>query len=679
MAAAKLSENRLISLVMDHRNDCVQSEQRWKEAFYRWEAQYYMKYLAEQLATRKSDSQSKNTFRSSQYIGYAHAQIETAVAKSLVGLWAKFPPFEVDPEGGMSFEDANVVKALHAHSFRMDKMYPKSRRALRFLYIYGTVPWKHLWCEKYIREGTMMPTMVEGPEGPVYDYTTVASNKLVYEGPESLVVDPYNFHIDPLAESVDTARFILEDFIRSGDQIEELMAQGLYNKIKLSEVGTHVAAPHEQNYRQRRQDVIGSNEAQQSSAESDDLSSGLYDVTEHWTDDRIVTIIGTFGGAQKVLRDRPNPFLHGKKPYTLWQYIDLAGETWGLPMSRQLEGPQSELNMIRRMRSDALLQSLRRMWRASPAARSRIREADLVYRPEGIVYANKDEIEALDSPQLNLFSYKEEDVLRADGDFITGITDVVRGSAAPSTTATVGQLNANFATDRLSMSLDNIADGFDEMLTIRHQLFRQFVSQDQVVHVAGREGLKLQTAGVEVIRNNYGFRFICGRGMGQREVQRTHLLNLLTIAAQNPQVGLRIDFDKLITDVCATFDALPDPTRYLLTQSWQSIPQETELMVMMTGVPMPVNLNDNHVEHLQVIAQFTDSPQYESVPPEIKQIIEEHGKQHIPLAQNQLAAMQATGASGSPKRPMIPGAATNDADVMKTINRQNAPQVAPNA
>lgn len=676
-----MAESKVISLVMDHRMEAYQSEQRWKEAFYRWEAQFYMKYLAENVVTRKSDSQSKTPFRSSQYIGYAHAQIETAVAKSLIGMWSKFPPFEVDPGAGRSFDDANVIKALHGHSLRKDKMYRKTRQALRFLFIYGIVPFKHVWDEQWVYEGQRVPVMTGTDEdgNDIWSYTTSRRPKVMYEGPTTMIVDPYSWHIDPLAESLETARYVVEDFLRSGDQIKALMQSGIYRKIDLKKVDYHTTTQHEQNYRQRRQNVIGSNEPQQASTEGDEIASGMYDLCEHWTDDEVITLVGTFGGNQKVLRQDPNPFHHGKKPYTMWQYLDLANEVWAMPMSRQLEGVQSELNMIRRMRSDALLQSLRRMWRASPGARSRIRESDLVFRPNGIVYADKDELEPLDGPQLEIFSYREEEILRQDADIQTGITDVVRGTAAPSTTATVGQLNANFATDRLSMTLDNLADGWDEILSIRHQLYRQFVSQAQVVKVAGADGLKLITAEAEQIRGEYDFRFICGRGMGAREVQRTQLLNMLTIAAQNPQVGLRVDFDKLIVDTFATFDALPDPTKYLLKQPWQEIPQEQELMVMLTGVAMPVNVNDNHLGHLQYLAEIEGTGQLDNLPPEIRQLVDEHWKEHVPFLQNMLASQQGTGASGSPKRPMLPGAATEEADVLKAVNRQNAPMVAPNA
>ena len=80
---------------------------------------------------------------------------------------------------------------------------------------------------------------------------------------------------------------------------------------------------------------------------------------------------------------------------------------------------------------------------------------------------------------------------------------MVRGSAAPSTTATVGTLNAQFATDRLSMTLDSVADGFDEMLTMRHQLYRQFATRDQMVQIAGPEGVQSVNVPISRIRGNY--------------------------------------------------------------------------------------------------------------------------------------------------------------------------------
>jgi hypothetical protein len=674
----KIERAKLISTVMDHRAAAIQAEQAWKDRFYEWEAMFFMRYLSQQLATRKSNAQDRNKgLRSTQYIGYAHAQIETSVAKCLNSLFSKQPPFEVDPEGGFSFEDANLIKSLHAHSFRQDRMFKKTRQALRFFFIYGVVPFKHLWDERWVHEGERVahPAGIDDEGHLTWEYETVRQSKLAYEGPTSLVVDPYSFHVEPMAESVESARWVQEEFVRSGDYLEEQMHLGIYNKVDLKKIGTHTIPAGQTDHRQRRKEVIGNNDLRSSDSSPDDLVSGMYEVIEEWQDDRRITLVGNSGGEQAILCDRPNPFYHGRKPYTLWQYLDIAGEIWSMPMARQLEGVQSEINMIRRMRSDALLQGLRNMWRASRASRNVLREADLAYRPDGVVYADKDELEPLAKPEIQIFSYKEEEILRQDGDIITGITDVVRGGAAASTTATVGTLNANFATDRLSLTLDNVADGFDEMLTMRHQLYRQFATQSQVVKSVGPQGLKIVTVPIDRVRGNYGFRFIAGRGMGQREVQRTQLLNLLTISAQNPIVGVRMDFDKLIHDTIATFDALPDPSRYLLAQAYESIPQEQELMVMMTGVPMPVNPNDNHVEHLKVLAEFTQSDQYEQLDEQVRQIVDTHGKQHIPFAQNMLALQVGTGASGSPNRAQISGNLNTEADVMKTVNRQNAPSL----
>lgn len=671
-----MEKSELITSVLDHRAAAIDAEQEWKERFYEWEAMYFMRYLAHQIATRKTDA-TKNPYRSTQYIGYAHAQIETAVAKALNSLFSKHPPFEVDPEGGYTFEDANLIKALHAHAFRYDRVFRKTRQALRFFFIYGTVAWKHAWDEQWLMEGERIPE----PEGLdedgklIWGYRTVPRAMKVYEGPCSYVVDPYYFHVEPMAESIGSARWVQEEFTRSGDHLRELMDQGIYDRVDLSKVGVHTVNANREDYRNRRREVIGNNEGRQFDAAPDKLVSGLYDVIEEWHDNRVITIVGGPGGPNEILRDRPNPFYHGKKPYTSWQYIDIANEPWGMPMSRQLEGVQSEVNLIRRMRSDALLGRLRNMWRVSPAAKGRIREGDLIHRPDGMVYAEKDEIEPLEKPEMDIFSFKEEEILRMDGDIVTGINDTARGTAAPSMTATVGTINANFATDRLSMTLDNIADGFDEMLTIRHQLYRQFATSEQTVKVAGPSGTKMVAVPIDRVRGNYGFHFISGRGLGQREVQRTQLLNILTIAAQNPLVGMRTNFDNLLTDIYQTFDALPDPSRYLLSGPVQSIPQEQELIIMMTGVPMPVNINDNHIEHLQVIAEFTQSPQYAALPEAYRQIIERHGKEHIPLAQNMMAIAQGSGASGSPRRPQIEGNLNTEADALKNINSQNAPEL----
>lgn len=673
---ARPSNQSIIQIVNDHRWRARQAEFAWKERFYEWEVMYNMKYLKTDLATRDEDVQTRS-LRSKLFIGYAHAQIETAVAKVLNDTNQKWPPFEVDPEAGRTEEQARNIQALHAHSLKKNRWRKLQRQGLRFLFIYGIVAWKHLWHEDWLNIGERIadPVALDENGAIVWEFRTVQKARLVYEGPKTFIVDPYTFHLDPMAESVQTARWVQEEFVRSGDHIKNLIKRGVYNQIDWDLVEPATLRGENENYRRRRQQINQMPSADQRDAKKDKITPGMYEIIEEWRNDRVITVMGKPGGKQQMLRNKPNRFHHGMKPYTSWSYLDTANEFWAMSMMRELEGVQSELNLIRRLRADALTSNLRRMWRVSPGAKKKINKKQLEWRPDGIVYANKDELEPLPVTGLDIFSYKEEQIIREDGDRLTGINETVRGQAPASTTATVGTLNAGFATDRLSLIEDAVSDGNEEMLEMRHALYKQFSTRDFTVKAIGRGGIQSVRVSLEDIRGQYGFRFISGRGLGQTEINRTHLMNMLTITSQNPMAAQHTRFVNVLTDIWATFPGVDDPSRYVIDETQPEIPQQVEIQIMEQGVPMLPRPNDNHIQHAEVLQQYMASEQFASQPQNVQEIVQQHAAQHQPYVEAIESSQGTQGPSGSPDRAQIPGRATTDADVLKVINRQLAPSV----
>ena len=437
-----LSKKDIAQLVEDHRREAVTAEADLKESFFVWELAYFQKYQASELGGKSAqDRQGKST----QYIGYLHAQIETAVSRAMGVIFRQDAPFEVEPTGGRTVQEAKAIAALHVHSMKETRAKQLIRQMLRFMFLYGTCPVKHYWDEKWLDKGTLKPVMkgLDANGKQEWGYEPVTEPFLQYAGPDSTVVDPYCFHVAPRSEDVQSARWVQEEFIRDKDHIQKLIDRGIYDPIDWDAVDVHVGDPVGHfDYQDRRRDTMGTPARQPAEGDKDEITPALFDIVEEWRNDRVITIIGR--SSPQLLRDRPNPHAHGEKPYTVFRYIDFAGEFWGLSMARQLEGPQSELNLVRRLRSDAVLQQLQPMWRISPMAAVGLSDDDLKWRPNGMVEMEKNDIEPLNNGALPLFGYKEEEILRSDGDFISGITDIVRGQIPSSQTATGSSLSANF-------------------------------------------------------------------------------------------------------------------------------------------------------------------------------------------------------------------------------------------
>lgn len=672
MAIKGATDLQIAQIVEDHRFMAVKSEADLKESFYGWECAFFMKYQTDELGG--NDDQDK--MQSNQYIGYLHAQIETATARLLSTMYVKDPPFEVEPTGGQTLTDAQAIGALHAHSFRVSRMRRKIRQMLRYLLIYGTCPMKTFWDERYAFKGELIPIKTGEDENGIttWDYEEQTTSILQYAGPDSQVVDPYQFHVAPRSEDIETARWVQEEFIRDKEHVEDLIERGIYDKIDWEKVDVHVGDPVGHfDYQDRRRETMGTptGKVAGDDGEGDKLTPALYDLTEEWHDDFVYTIIGRSN--PQVLRARPNPMAHRQKPYTLFRYIDFANEFWGIPMARQLEGPQSELNLIRRLRSDAVLAQLKNMWRVSPGAAQSLDESDFEFRPNGIIEAEKDDIEPLKRDPLPLFSYKEEEILRTDGDLITGITDIVRGQAKASSTATVGQLNANFAQDRLGLVFDSIADSLEYMMNQRHALYQQFSEGDQIVKSIGSEGLKPVIVSPIQIAGDYSFVFNTGRNIGSRELIRNQLMQAITITSQNPELAQITNFIELLRDFWATFD-MPNPGRYIIDPTEVGLTQEMEIMVMSMGEPVAVRPTDNHVKHFEIIQEFMQSEEFGQLDESAQYNINDHMQKHLPYAQQAQAASGA-GQSGSPERARVDATSETTGDVLAQNQRQIAPRV----
>jgi len=71
--------------------------------------------------------------------------------------------------------------------------------------------------------------------------------------------------------------------------------------------------------------------------------------------------------------------------------------------------------------------------------------------------------------------------------------------------------------------------------------------------------------------------------------------------------------------------------------------QMVEIMEMILGFPVPVNMADPHGEHMAALELFFNSPTWEKMPPEIQQTITQHYQEHIQMLEQGKAQGQTNG------------------------------------
>lgn len=94
-----------------------------------------------------------------------------------------------------------------------------------------------------------------------------------------------------------------------------------------------------------------------------DADGAIVELWERWTDDRLVAVASPHTNPVK-LRDEPNPFWHGRKPYVDWAPIPRPFQLPGVGVIAPIYDLTEDLNTMRRQRRDAVTILLNPMWKA---------------------------------------------------------------------------------------------------------------------------------------------------------------------------------------------------------------------------------------------------------------------------------------------------------------------------
>ena len=222
--------------------------------------------------------------------------------------------------------------------------------------------------------------------------------------------------------------------------------------------------------------------------------------------------------------------------------------------------------------------------------------------------------------------------------------------------------------------MDSVSESLEHMMAMRHKLYQQFATQDQVVRSIGEDGLRPITVPLETIAGDFSFIFRTGRNLGQRELFRNQYMQAITVVSQNPMLAQITNFVDLLRDFWAQFD-IPNSGRYVIAPDDMGNSQQAEILVMTAGEPVAVRPNDKHMEHYQFIQEFKQSPEYQIIPPEIKALIEDHEQKHLPYVMAQQQTSQTPAGLQSPERANANTTAESQGEVLADNNRFIAPKV----
>lgn len=186
----------------------------------------------------------------------------------------------------------------------------------------------------------------------------------------------------------------------------------------------------------------------------------------------------------------PIPYDFKEATFIDFPYLKVPGEFEGYGLPMILENPQIMMNMIKNQRLDATTLSIHKMWIVNPLAN--INKEELVTRPFGIIYSvDPNGVREVQFSDIKASAYKEEDLLKADMRYASGVDDFSMGAGGSANSATEVRHLRESTLERVRLFVNHLGDGFSVLMRYWMDMSRQFFTKDMIIRIIGDDGKQL--------------------------------------------------------------------------------------------------------------------------------------------------------------------------------------------
>lgn len=362
------------------------------------------------------------------------------------------------------------------------------------------------------------------------------SERVKAEYPAVLRVSPFRFLIDPVTDSVESARFVFEDLVMAKEMVQRYVRSGIFDEQVASELDYGPSPGKDSDERQLAR-------ASRNEGTYDGGDSGYAVVVEAWAyldpdQNGNASLHRVFWDKQslKCLGVQESPFKHGRIPYCVGVPFPVPESPYGLGVAEVLHYLQKEYNLFRAMAVENSLAAANVFFLLNRVA-GIDEDALCMSRPNRIVKGNfiTDDHFRQFQAKSNLpeiaahLGYLDGDIQAAGG--VTPITLAQKAA------------NTAFATQTLQQNAQVNFDIFDSMLCMTmlqpalEQLWsntQQFLSNPVLMRVAAGDPVVVDK---QMIQGD--FRVTAGntRAAGRRFQMAQALTTTLAMGAQAGVMG----------------------------------------------------------------------------------------------------------------------------------------------
>lgn len=183
----------------------------------------------------------------------------------------------------------------------------------------------------------------------------------------------------------------------------------------------------------------------------------------------------------------PFPYDFKETPFISVPYLKMPGEFEGYGIPMILENPQIMLNMIKNQRLDAATLSIHKMWIVNPLAN--INKEELVTRPFGIIYSvDPQGVREVQFSDIKASAYKEEDLLKSDMRYSSGVDDFSMGGGGSASSATEVRHLRESTLERVRLFVNHLGEGLSDVMRFWMDMSRQFFTKTMEIRILGDNG-----------------------------------------------------------------------------------------------------------------------------------------------------------------------------------------------
>lgn len=271
----------------------------------------------------------------------------------------------------------------------------------------------------------------------------------VWDDPDLESVDPFDFFWDPNAADVVSARFLVHrtwrdmDYIREKTQLQPEQGgwRNLEDVVKITSLGD--STKRDQVWVERMKSMGYSKVSER---ETKDGATKLHEVLEFHDGRQVITVLDR----EITVRSEENPYWHGEMPFYAYRPTAVGHTFPGIGEIEQIEDLSTELDELRRGRRDNAKLALQRPFAYHEGL---LETANFKFGPGIGIPVNGDPreiIQPIQIPDIPFSSYQEEERLKDDFKFVSGIADATTEGQVQGT-ATGAQLVYAAASRRMQL------------------------------------------------------------------------------------------------------------------------------------------------------------------------------------------------------------------------------------